>query len=127
MTVRQGLPGRFALLGEGTGALGLIGVAHIDTNSFAPARQASVNPSSKACHKARFVAAMAAGEFRAMVSASRWASSRNRSGGSTTWLTIPSPIARWAEMRSYRPTRAMRITASAGISRNSPIASIATT
>ena len=54
------------------------------TSSWAPARQASVRPSSSAPHSARFVAAIAAGELRAIVSASACAASRSRSGGSTT-------------------------------------------
>ena len=63
------------------------GWPHIDTSSAAPARQASVSPCSKAAHSARLVAAIAAGEFRATSSASSWAASRRRSGGSTTWLS----------------------------------------
>ena len=39
---------------------------------------------------ARFVAAMAAGEFRAIVSPSSWAASRSRSGGSTISVIMPS-------------------------------------
>ena len=66
------------------------GWPHIDTSSAAPALHASVSPSSSAPTSARLVAAMAAGEFLAIFSASSCASSRNRSGGSTTWLTMPS-------------------------------------
>jgi enoyl-CoA hydratase/carnithine racemase len=66
------------------------GWPHIDTSSRAPARQASVRPISSAPHSARLVAAMAAGEFRAIFSARSWATARNCSGGSTTWLTMPS-------------------------------------
>ncbi len=39
---------------------------------------------------ARLVARMAAGELRAIVSASACAVSSSASGGSTTWLTMPS-------------------------------------
>ena len=70
---------------------------------------------------------MAAGELRAMVSASSWAASRNRSGGSTTCDTIPSSYARGADIRSWRPSSAMRMTASNGSFRASPMASIAVT
>ena len=76
------------------------GWPHIDTSSAAPARQASVSPSSSAPHSARLVAAMAAGEFLAIFSASSWAASRSRSGGSTTSLIMPSSYARCADMRS---------------------------
>src|SRR5581483_12452498 len=76
------------------------GWPHIDTSSRAPSRQASVRPCSIACHSARFVAAIAAGELRAIFSASAGASSRRRSGGSTIWLIIPSSYARCAEIRS---------------------------
>ena len=97
------------------------------TSSRAPALHASVRPISSAPHNARLVAAIAAGELRAIFSASSCAASRSRSGGSTTSLIIPSSYARCADMRSYRPTNAMRITASTGMRFIRPIASIDTT
>ena len=59
-------------------------------SSPAPALDASVSPISSAPNNACFVARIAAGEFYAIFSASACASSRSRSGGSTTWLIIPS-------------------------------------
>ncbi len=69
------------------------------------------------------MAAIGRGRVAAIVSASAWASSRSRSGGSTTWLIMPSSYARCAEIRSWRPTSAIRITGSAGILRGSPMVS----
>jgi hypothetical protein len=71
-------------------------------------------------------AAIAAGEFFAIVSASSWARVRSSAAG-TTSLIMPSSRARDAGIRSCRPTRAIRMTASNGILRSSPIASGATT
>ena len=124
-TPRSVAHARLALLGEGQRALrpGRDGPTSTPAPR-APALQASVSPCSSAPHSARFVAAMAAGELRAIFSASACASSRRRSGGSTIWLIMPSSSARSADMRSCRPTRAMRITASTGIRRARPISSI---
>src|SRR6202041_2577353 len=57
------------------------GWPHMETSSLAPALQASVSPRSSAPHSARLVAAMAAGELRAIFSARAFASSRGRAGG----------------------------------------------
>ena len=82
-------PLRLALLGERLGAFLLVGVAP-QRPALGPGLQASVKPSSRAPHRARLVAAMAAGEFLAIFSASSWAASRSFSGGSTIWLIMPS-------------------------------------
>ena len=85
------------------------------TSSCAPARHASVRPSSSAPHSAFLVARIAAGEFLAIFSASSCAASRSPSGGSTTWrdhpeLRAPAPRACARE----RPTSAMRMIGSIG-------------
>ena len=77
---------------------------------------------SSAPHRARLVAAMAAGELAAIASPSACAVGSSWSG-STTWLTMPSCNARAADIRSYRPINAIRNTASAGILRSRPITS----
>src|SRR5947209_5491144 len=77
-------------------------------------RRAHLPTCSSASHSARLVAASRAGSLRAIFSPSAWASVRNRSGGSTTWLTMPSSYARAAGIRSYPPTSARRSTDSTG-------------
>ena len=81
-----------------------------------------MRPTSRAPHSARFVAAMAAGLLRATGSASSPARSRSRSG-STTSDRMPSWRARSAVMRSWRPTRAMRVIGSIGDFRTRAMAS----
>ena len=79
---RRGLrPPGLPLLGEGQRPFRPgRGGPTCETSSSAPALQASVSPSSSAPHRARLVAAMAAGEFLAIFSASSWAAARSWSG-----------------------------------------------
>src|SRR4051812_9367131 len=103
------------------------GWPHMSIRCCDPARHASVSPSSSAPHRACLVARIAAGEFRAIVSASARATSGSEDGGSTTSPTIPSSYARAAERRSCRPASAIRMIGSIGDFRTSAIASYAVT
>ena len=106
-------PSRAASRSNARGPSSWSGWPHMPVSSAAPFRQASVRPDSSAPHSARFVAAIAAGEFCAIVSPSCWAVASS-SSGSTTWEQMPSSYARAAVIRSCVPMSAMRRIASIG-------------